>query len=377
MQSFEIVREEFLKYLEILSVGIEKKKNELLALRGIRIKVEDGLLSMASTNLQISVKIFEVPLTKSDGDLDLVIASDRLFSIVKASTVSTLKFKYKKPILTLHANGMSRLNTYNLKEFPNIHVVSPDDEPVAVFPKSRFSADMERASKVVARKEDSRSHLSGVCIDGDLYATDGQKMIHITRGEEINPVTVVPEVVDALLKMSSPDEEELSLYLIESSGGGEANAVFEMGNIRVGSMTFSTAFPRDEVANIIKTSKEACSIKALISRTKLLEALGRASLFEDSQATADFRFVKKSQTLEVRCIMLDKSGEEYREKIPCKFEGPDKVFTITLNFRELQSILSSIMDSTILFRFSDREKPFYFRIKDKSLEFICLPLRRV
>lgn len=374
---FEIDRVEFLGLLEVLQVAVEKKKLDLMAIRGIRLKAEDGYLYMASTNLALSVKILNVPLLKYKEDLDVVVATDRLYSIVKASTVPTLKFKYKEPQIHLHANGISRINTYNVNEFPQVHVISDEDEPVLTWPISEFKEDLKKAASTVVKDAERLPHFAGVCMDGDFYATDTKRMIHVTSlGSEVDPITVVPQVSEAFSKIPMDEEGEVRVYILRKRKGIEPSAVFEFGNIRVGSQTFSEPFPIEQVLKIIKGTREAASIVAAVKREQLIEVLGRAALFEDSHATADLRFNGEKQLLEVRCIMMDKSGEEYTERLECRLTGA-KRFTVTLNFRELLAILITLQDKIVRLNFSSPDKPFYLASKDKTVEFISTTLKRI
>src|ERR671923_178134 len=171
-------REELAEKLQIAGRGVSTRTS-VQVLAGILLRATDGLLSLAATDMEISLRVSLEAQVEDEGSV--VVPGRLLVDIVRLLPAGevTISHRAEEGVVELVCGAASyRLNTYAAEDFPRLPEI--DDASAFTVEKEAFVDTIARVSRSASRDE-SRPVLTGVLVrfEGDklvMAATDSYRL---------------------------------------------------------------------------------------------------------------------------------------------------------------------------------------------------------
>ncbi|MBP6299698.1 MAG: DNA polymerase III subunit beta [Arenimonas sp.] len=363
---FNLTREAFLKPLQQV-VNVVERRQTLPVLSNLLVQVENGLLSVKGTDLEVELTARTAVDNSEDGEV--TIPARKLFDIVRAlPDGSKISLSHTGDKVTIQA-GKSRytLATLPAKDFP-------ENDQLAIVerikvPEAALKELIERTAFAMAQ-QDVRYYLNGLLFDLKgktlrCVSTDGHRLALCE--------TELHESVENRKQIIMPRKGVLELQRLLEDGDGEI--VLEVGNnhLRVSrsDVTFSTKliegkFPDYEAVIPIGADKEI-----RINRELFRNALQRAAILSNEK----FKGVKLDINLTVLNIVAhNPEQEEAQEEI--EIESAIDGISIGFNVNYLLEALSALREDTIIIMLRDGNSSALVReASHERSRHVVMPLR--
>ena len=270
------------KALNVVFRGISTRPH-LPILSGILLKVKDSLVSIESTDLEISFWVRVPASVEKEGEI--IVPAKLFVDLVASLTGERVEIETEDHRLKIKTKGVSsELICQKVEDFP---VIPRFTTSVIKIDSQEFKQKMEKVN-VSTAKEDTRPVLTGVLWEFKesetfLVATDGFRL-----GMEIIPLKKISEALAgkkyiipsrSLLEVSKAISEfGISEFGVEFDEKGK-QVIFAFGEIEISSRLLDGEFPpyQQIIPNTYKT-------KVNVSKEELLSAVKRASLFARDNA---------------------------------------------------------------------------------------------
>lgn len=348
---FTILQENLSKAINTASrfAGV---KAQLPILGNILISAKKAKVSIASTNLEISVSIEVGAKVEEKGDIS--IPARVISELVSNLSKDTVTLESEKEQLKITSSGFSsKLLGMDSSDFPKVPTTIDDAKALKVPGDQLLSA----LSQVIfaASSDETRPVLTGVLFIWDkgeltLVATDGfrlsQKRLKVPSAKQ-TPQVVLPKTV--LSELSRLEGGEDILFSREEK---EKQVVFGVGEVILSSRLLEGEYP--DFAKIIP--KES-NIKTLIDKEEFLRAVKLASVFaRESANIVKLKLAKDS----VKVSAESSSAGSQEAKVDAKIEGQADDFEIAFNYRFLEEFLNSVRGDEVKMEFGLPDKAGVF-----------------
>lgn len=363
---FSLSREAFLKPLQQV-VNVVERRQTLPVLSNLLVQVENGLLSLKGTDLEVELTARTAVENAQDGEV--TIPARKLFDIVRAlpdgSTITITHSGDKATIQT----GKSRytLATLPAKDFP-------ENDQLAIMerirvPEAALKELIERTAFAMAQ-QDVRYYLNGLLFDLKdkilrCVSTDGHRLALCE--------TELSETVENRKQIILPRKGVLELQRLLEEGDSEIE--LEVGNnhlrINRSDVTFTTKliegkFPDYEAVIPIGADKEV-----KVNRELLRNALQRAAILSNEK----FKGVKLDINPGVLNIVAhNPEQEEAQEEI--EIESIIEGISIGFNVNYLLEALSALREDIVLIKLRDGNSSALVReASHERSRHVVMPLR--
>ncbi|MBQ7187802.1 MAG: DNA polymerase III subunit beta [Kiritimatiellae bacterium] len=360
---FSIVRSKFLSALQTVQ-NVVTTKGTLQILQNVLLKAEDNLLSLTTTDMDISEKCNVECEIQVPGQTSLPIK--RLVSVLPL-------LNDEKVEIEVDENDMAHLRCGSA-DFKLIGLSVRDFPPVPV-PEGNFSykvdqgafREMLKKTSYATSQDETRRALTGVLLafrDSKLtmVATDGRRLALVEKEIEfpaeaereiILPRKTVNELVHLL-----QNEGDLKIY------AKEGLAIFDLGNVILTSKLIDSVYP-----NYRQVIPTGCDERVVIDRESFLSAIRRVSaVTTDKSNSITFTFGSNQLIISTN----SKDVGEGRDTLPVKYAG--KEISIIFNPEYVMEPLKTIEEDEVYLELSDGHSPALLKCGIPFL-YVLMPLR--
>ena len=332
-------------------------------LGGILLQAEEGRLSLAATDMEISIRASlegEV-----EGDASVVVPGRLLTDLVRLLPSDTVTLAYDEGdgVLTVTSGShSSRLNVYSAEDFPRL---PPLDVALHEIDASALLATIEKVGRAASRDE-SRPVLTGVLVrfEGDqlvMAATDSYRLaVKETAlnasGPDLDAIIPARALQELSRLAASSEAVELGVH--------ENHVIFSAGDVWLTSRRIDGQFP-----NYKQLLPETFEIEIATPRLALLEVVRRAGLMAQRNAPLRLRFAEGELTVSAQTQDVG----EATESLPIDYAG--EALEIGFNPDFLRDGLEAVSGETVQLKLINRLRPGLLAAPDESFWYLIMPIR--
>lgn len=362
-----IARGELLDSLTVVSKGTSARST-LPILSGILVSASDGLLTLQSTDLEVSVRNTSPALTERDGAI--VVPGRLLTDIVKSLPEAAVTLESEGDSLHVNCQQSSfSMRTLNAADFPAFPEVTADQS--VDLPAGVLGAMVRKVAKAVSRDE-TRAVLTGVLlvIEGaiiKMVATDSYRLAldeAILESEAASDVEVVVpgRALEEAIKLAASGG---SVKL----GVSENQVVFEFGNTTFVTRRIEGNFPNYRQLLPQRTDDDTV---VTLSREEFAAAVKRVSLLALHNAPLRLSVNTEDQTLSLSANTQDVGDAS--EDLMVKATGKD--VEIAFNHSYLNDGLASMGTDLVELKVQSALKPGLLESGEgEAFRYLLMPVR--
>ena len=338
----EVTQDKLSKALNNVS-RIANGKVTLPVLNNVLIRVDDGKVSLVTTNLDMAVMDF-LPVSGSKNGVITVPAKLLAEFVSNLPKGETIKIKSEDTKVTISAGKYtSTMNGSPADDFPELPEINEDAAVVFKMGVDEFKAGI--TSVIIASSNDlTRPALTGVYFntyDGVLAvaATDGYRLAEkkLISGVKSEIKVIVPSgTLQEVLRSISDDVEEIEISFNDDL------VRFRLGEVEVISKLIDGSYP--EYQRLIpKDSK----VKLELDRDELVRVTKLAALFARSTSGSIICEAKAPDTFSVKSVASELGGNDSFIATTVNEDGK-----VTVSSRYLIDALNVLDSKEITFEFS-------------------------
>ena len=332
-------------------------------LGGIHLQAEDGKLTLAATDMEISLRAAISGAVEGDGAV--VVPGRLLTDLVRLlpDESVTLAFDEGEGVLAVTSGShASRLNVYSAEDFPRL---PPVDVPLHTVDAPALLGTIEKVARAASRDE-SRPVLTGILVrfQGDtlvMAATDSYRLaVKETKLGEAGPD------LDAIIPARALQELARLAAGVETVhlGVHENHVIFHAGDAWLTSRRIDGQFPNYE-----QLLPETFEAEIATPRAALLDVVRRSSVLAQRNAPLRLRFAEGE--LDVAAQSQD-VGEAH-EAMAIDYTG--EPLEIGFNPEFLRDGLEAIAGETVQLRLINPLRPGLLASPDESFWYLIMPIR--
>ncbi len=355
-------RNELATALGIVARGLSTR-GAVQVLSGILLRGEEGRLTLASTDMEISLRASIAGELSGEGG---VVVPGRLLTdlarLLPDDSV-TLAYEEGDGVLSITSGShASRLNVYSAEDFPRL---PPTDIPLHTIAAPALLATIEKVARAASRDE-SRPVLTGILVrfEGDqlvMAATDSYRLaVKETQLEESGPEldAIIPaRALQELARLAgSADEVGLGVH--------ENHVIFSAGDVWLTSRRIDGQFP-----NYKQLLPETFEAEITTAREPLLEVIRRAGVLAQRNAPLRLRFAEG----ELAVSAQTQDVGEAHESIPIDYAG--EVLEIGFNPDFLRDGLEAVNGETVQLKLINPLRPGLIVSPDERFSYLIMPIR--
>jgi DNA polymerase-3 subunit beta len=332
-------------------------------LGGILLRPDDGKLTLAATDMEISLRASLSGAVAGDGS---VVVPGRLVTdlvrLLPDDTV-TLAHEEGEGVLTVTSGShTSRLNVYSAEDFPRL---PPLDVPLHGIDATALLQTIEKVGRAASRDE-SRPVLTGILVrfEGDnlvMAATDSYRL-----AVKETPLTATGPDLEAVIPARALQE------LVRIASGSEDvqlgvhdnHVIFAAGDVWLTSRRIDGQFP-----NYKQLLPESFEVEITTPRAPLLDIVRRAGLMAQRNAPLRLRFAEGQLTVSAQTQDVG----EATESLPIDFAGEELEIGFNPDF--LRDGLEAVGGDTVQLKLINRLRPGLLESPEESFWYLIMPIR--
>ncbi|MDQ3889635.1 MAG: DNA polymerase III subunit beta [Actinomycetota bacterium] len=336
-------------------------------LTGVLLRAEGELLTVAATDMEISLRVSLSADVEREGAL--VVPGRLLVDIVRLLPAGEVSIEYglEEGIARVTAGAAAySLNTYNPDDFPRLPDV--DASPAFSVDRAAFLDTVTKVSRAASRDE-SRPVLTGVLVrfEGDrlvMAATDSYRLsvkeTTLAAGTGHDLEAIVP--ARALTELSRIAHASPTAEM--RVGVHENQIVFEMDGAWLTARRIDGQFP-----NYRQLVPEHFEAEIELPREEFLEVVRRASLMAQRKSPLRLRFQEGELTVSAQTQDVG----EARESLPVRYA--DEPIEIGFNAEFLRDGLESIPDERVRMKLISPLRPGLLQGEGDDFLYLIMPIR--
>jgi DNA polymerase III subunit beta len=348
--------------LGIVARGVSSR-GAVQVLSGILLQAEEGKLTLAATDMEISLRATISGDVSGDG---AVVVPGRLLTdlarLLPDEAVS-LAHEEGDGVLSISSGShSSRLNVYSAEDFPRL---PPLDVPLHAIAAPSLLATIEKVARAASRDE-SRPVLTGILVkfEGDklvMAATDSYRLaVKETALESSGPDldAIIPARALQELARLAAGADEVQL------GAHENHVIFGAGDVWLTSRRIDGQFP-----NYNQLLPETFEAEVTTPREPLLSVIRRAGVMAQRNAPLRLRFAEG----ELRVSAQTQDVGEAHESMPIDYAG--EPLEIGFNPDFLRDGLEAVSGDTVQLKLINPLRPGLVVSPDESFWYLIMPIR--
>lgn len=358
---FSINQSELQNALSVVVKG-SSTRSTLSILAGVYIKAEEGLVTLQTTDLELSIRMKCPALVEETGEA--VVPAKLFHNIIKSLPDVAVRIEADDSTAVVFCDTTTfSLKALNPLDFPGFPEVEAAQE--AHFPFSTFASMVKRTAKVVSHDE-TRMVLTGVlisCVGTDLkmVATDSYRLA--VAEAQLNQA--VPEEFEAVIAGSFLND----LAAMPSSDDPITIALSENQII----VTYhDTTFINRRIEGAFPNYKQLISnnqsTRVTLSTHALIDAVRRVSLMSDKITPVQVKVDADNGV--VTLVTNSQDVGNAQENLICDIQGES--VDIAFNASYFLDGLSSISTDVVYLDLFGAMKPGILRTTDESESFLYL-----
>lgn len=355
------------KSLNIVSRAISVRTT-LPILKGILLEVEDGILKLSTSDLDISI-IRKIKVDSVENGK--IVVNAKIFTdIIKKLPSSDIEFTVdednKMKIKCM--NSDFEIICISPEEFPKIGKSNFDNG--VSFHKETFK-DLIRRTQFAAHPDESRGVISGILIEMSkeylkMVSIDGYRMAinkELTHIDTEKSIVISARIMGELSRIISDSQDETDIIKLNIGdnnlsaliGNNEVNLRIMDGNF----LQYNEMVPSDS------------NIHVKVNKSSLSEAIDRASIFSSEGQN---NLIKLNCSGDLMTISSRSQEGSVLEEVMIEKTGND--IEIGFNSKYLMDILRVINDDEIMMYFNSPVTPCVITpVENDNYLFLVLPVR--
>ena len=359
-------RDELAEKLQIAGRGVSTRTTVQI-LAGILLHATPGRLSLAATDMEISLRVSLEAQVEDEGSV--VVPGRLLVDIVRLLPPGevTVAHKAEEGIVEVECGPASyRLHTYAAEDFPRLPEI--DDAAAFTVEKEAFVDTIARVSRSASRDE-SRPVLTGVLVrfEGEklvMAATDSYRLsvkeTTLTKGpgrevEAIVPARALSELV-RIAQAGGPGTLQVGVQ--------ENQVVFGVDDVWLTARRIDGQFP-----NYKQLLPETFEAEVSMPREELLDVVRRTSVMAQRKSPLRLRFEEGELTISAQTQDVG----EARESLPISYAGD--MLEIGFNAEFLRDGLESVGDETVRVKLISPLRPGLLHGESDDFLYLIMPIR--
>jgi DNA polymerase III subunit beta len=359
-------REELAQKLGVVGRAVSSRTSVNI-LTGIMLRAEDGRLSLAATDMEISLRVtLDAQVEEEDS---VVIPGRLLVDIVRLLPAGevTLEHRAEEGIAHLVCGSASYgLHTYSPDDFPRLPEIAPDES----FSIER-AALLDTIMKVgrSASRDESRPVLTGVLVRFEagkliMAATDSYRLsvkeTEITEGPAGEIEAIVPaRALSELARIAQASGADSLIVGIQ-----ENQIVFGVDDVWLTARRIDGQFP-----NYRQLLPETFEAEVELPREELLDVVRRTGLMAQRKSPLRLRFEEGQLTISAQTQDV---GEAH-ESLPAAYTADP--IEIGFNAEFLRDGLESLEDDTVRLRLISPLRPGLIQGAGDDFLYLIMPIR--
>jgi DNA polymerase-3 subunit beta len=356
-------RDDLLRGLGIVSRGVSTRTTVQI-LAGILLDAREGKLSLAATDMELSLRTAVEANVESEGSV--VVPGRLLLDIARLLPEAEVSLEHglEEAVVEVRCGSATyRLHTYNAEDFPRL----PDTQGVELHEVDRETL-LETVSRVSrsASRDESRPVLTGVLVRFEpgklvMAATDSYRLsvketaVEAT-GLELEAIVPARALTELARVAAEADKLELGVH--------ENQVVFGTGDAWLTTRRIDGQFP-----NYKQLVPEAFEYEVSIGREELLDVVRRVSVMAQRNSPLRLRFgdgelVVSAQTQDIG---------EARESLPVAFSG--EPLEIGFNAEFLRDGIESIAGDQMKLKLISPLRPAVLEGESDDFLYLIMPIR--
>jgi DNA polymerase III subunit beta len=349
------------------SLGIVSRavstRGAVQVLGGILLQAEDGRLSLAATDMEISIRASLAG--EVEGDASVVVPGRLLTDLVRLLPDDSVTLAYDEGdgvLAVTSGSHASRLNVYSAEDFPRL---PPLDVSLQTIDAAALLATIEKVGRAASRDE-SRPVLTGVLVrfEGDrliMAATDSYRLaVKETSLSSAGPDldAIIPARALQELARLAAGAEDVRL------GVHENHVIFSANDVWLTSRRIDGQFP-----NYKQLLPETFEAEIATPRSALLDVVRRAGLMAQRNAPLRLRFADGELTVSAQTQDIG----EATESLPIDYAGEELEIGFNPDF--LRDGLEAVAGDTVQLKLINRLRPGLIAAPDESFWYLIMPIR--
>jgi DNA polymerase-3 subunit beta len=358
-----VSRDELVQKLSIVSRAVSARTT-VLVLGGILLRAENGALSLAATDMELSLRTsLEAQV---DGDGAVVVPGKMLVELVRLLPDEDVQIEHRaeEGVVRVESGSYnSRLHTYNVEDFPRL----PDVAAVGVFAvdKDALLDTVARVSRSASRDE-SRPVLTGILARFEagkivMAATDSYRLsvketpmeVEAPELEAIIPARALTEVSRIA---AGADTLELGVQ--------ENQVVFVADDVTLTTRRIEGQFP-----NYKQLIPESYEQIVTLPRSDVLEVVRRVGVMAQRNSPIRLRFAEGELTVSAQTQDV---GESH-ESMPVAYSG--EAMEIGFNADYLRDGFESVTGDEAHFKLISPLRPAVIQGESDDFTYLVMPIR--
>jgi len=358
-----VSRDELVQKLSIVSRAVSARTT-VLVLGGILLRTENGELSLAATDMELSLRTtFDAQV---DGEGAVVVPGKMLVELARLlpDDEVVIEHRAEEGVVRVDSGSYSsRLHTYNAEDFPRL----PEVAAVGTFAvdKDALLDTVARVSRSASRDE-SRPVLTGILARFEagrlvMAATDSYRLsVKETpmEGESPELEAIIP--ARALTEVSRIASAADTLQL----GVQENQVVFVAGDVTLTTRRIEGQFP-----NYKQLIPETYEQVVALPRSEVLEVVRRVGVMAQRNSPIRLRFAEGELTVSAQTQDV---GESH-ESLPVGYVG--EPMEIGFNADYLRDGFESVTGDDAQFKLISPLRPAVIQGESDDFTYLVMPIR--
>ncbi|HEU5206011.1 MAG TPA: DNA polymerase III subunit beta [Gaiellaceae bacterium] len=332
-------------------------------LGGILLQAEDGRLSLAATDMEISIRASLAG--EVEGDASVVVPGRLLTDLVRLLPDDSVSLAYDEGegvLAVTSGSHSSRLNVYSAEDFPRL---PPLDVALQTIDAAALLATIEKVGRAASRDE-SRPVLTGVLVrfEGDhliMAATDSYRLAVketslSSTGPDLEAIIPARALQELARIAAGADDVQLGVH--------ENHVIFSANDVWLTSRRIDGQFP-----NYKQLLPEAFEIEIATPRAAFLDVVRRAGLMAQRNAPLRLRFADGELTVSAQTQDIG----EATESLPIEYAGEELEIGFNPDF--LRDGLEAVAADTVQLKLINRLRPGLIAAPDESFWYLIMPIR--
>jgi DNA polymerase-3 subunit beta len=355
-------RDDLVARLAVVSRAVSSR-GPVQVLAGVLLRAEGGLLELAATDMEVSLRT-TLP-AEVEGGGALVVPGRLLVDLARLLPEDEVVLEHKAEEGVVHLSSgsyASRVNIYSAEDFPRL---PPVDVPLQDIDRASLLETVERVSRSASRDE-SRPVLTGILVRFEgttltMAATDSYRL----SVKETELATAGPEL-EAIIPARALTELGRIAASVETIqlGVHENHVVFGAGEAWLTTRRIDGQFP-----NYRQLLPESFEAELELPRGELLDVVRRAGVMAQRNAPLRLRFAEGELTVSAQ----SQDVGETHETIPAGYSGDPLEIGFNADF--LREGIESVSGESVRLKLINPLRPGLITADDDAFWYLIMPIR--
>jgi DNA polymerase-3 subunit beta len=355
-------RDDLASALAIVARGLSSR-SAVQVLTGIYLEADDGKLTLAATDMEVSLRASVGGEIAGDGAV--VVPGRLLADLVRLlpDESVTLAFDEGAGVLAVTSGSYaSKVNVFSAEDFPRLPAL---EVSLHTIDAAALLGTIDKVARAASRDE-SRPVLTGILVrfEGDkltMAATDSYRLSvkETTLGESGPELdAIIPARALQELSRLAAGAETVSL------GVHENHVIFGVGGVWLTSRRIDGQFP-----NYNQLLPETFEVEVTTARAPLLEVVRRASIMAQRNSPLRLRFAEGELSISAQTQDIG----EAKEALEVDYAGDP--LEIGFNPEFLRDGLEAVGGDSVQLRLINPLRPGLLAAPDESFWYLIMPIR--